>query len=139
MLLIGALCSTELLTGAIPMSVAVCNPDGVPASIVAAAKKETELVFRAAGVTIVWRDCTQFATPAEQLHDPWYVVRLRIDLQPKTTGQTSLDVMGKAFVNDHGGGTMADAYVQSIRATSDRFHGDAGSYSDSLCRMNWAI
>lgn len=125
-LLICALCSTGLVTAATQMSVAVCNPDGVHNSIVAAAKTETDLVFRSAGVTIVWRDCTEFPTPTEQQHDPWFVIRLRTDRRPKTAGPASLDVMGKAFVNEHGGGNLADAYIEAIRDTSDRLHGETG-------------
>jgi hypothetical protein len=108
------------------MNVAVCNLDGLGESIVAKAKAETELVFGSAGVTIVWRECDAFPTPEAQEPAPWFVVRLRKGKPPLTAGPASLDVMGKAFVAEHGGGTMADAYIQAIQTTSEQHHGDSG-------------
>ena len=125
-LLMTALCSVELLAAGQQMNVAVCNLDGVREPIVAKAKAETELVYRSAGVTIVWRDCDTFPTPAELERDPWFIVRLRTGKPPLTAGPASLDVMGKAFVEDHGGGTMADAYFQAIQAKSEQHNGDSG-------------
>ena len=124
-LLMTALCSVELLAAGQQMNVAVCNLDGVGEPIVAKAKAETELVFRSAGVTIVWRDCDTFPTPAELEREPWFIVRLRTGKPPLTAGPASLDVMGKAFVEEHGG-YMADAYFQAIQATSERHNGDSG-------------
>jgi hypothetical protein len=108
------------------MNVAVCNLDGVREPIIAKAKAETELVFRSAGVTIVWRVCDTFPTPAELEREPWFVVRLRNGKPPLTVGPASLDVMGKAFVEAHGGGYMADAYFQAVQATSAQHRGDSG-------------
>jgi hypothetical protein len=34
--------------------------------------------------------------------------------------------MGKAFVEAHGGGYMADAYFQAVQATSAQHRGDSG-------------
>ena len=124
-LLLTALCSVELLAAAQQMNVAVCNQDGAREAIVAKAKAETDLVFRSAGVTIVWRDCDTFPTPAELEREPWFIVRLRTGKPPLTAGSGSLDVMGKAFVEDHGGGTMADAYFQAIQAKSEQHNGDS--------------
>ena len=125
-LLMTALCSVELLAAGQQMNVAVCNLDGVREPIVAKAKAETELVFRSAGVTIVWRDCDTFPTPAELEREPWFIVRLRTGKPPLTAGPASLDVMGKAFVEDHSGGTMADAYFQAIQVRSEQHNGDSG-------------
>ena len=125
-LLMTALCSVELLAAGQQMNVAVCNLDGVREPIVAKAKAETELVYRSAGVTIVWRDCDTFPTAAELEREPWFIVRLRTGKPPLTAGPASLDVMGKAFVEDHGGGTMADAYFQAIQAKSEQHNGDSG-------------
>jgi hypothetical protein len=124
-LLVTALCSMELLTASQQMNVAVCNPHGVRESIVARAKAETGLVFGSAGVTIVWRDCDVFPTPTQQESEPWFVVRLRTGKPPLTVGPASLDVMGKAFVEE-GGGTLADAYMQAIQATSQQHNSDPG-------------
>ena len=125
-LLMTALCSVELLAAGQQMNVAVCNLDGVSEPIVVKAKAETDLVFRSAGVTIVWRDCDTFPTAAELEREPWFIVRLRTGKPPLTAGPASLDVMGKAFVEDHGGGTMADAYFQAIQARSEHHQGDSG-------------
>ena len=56
-LLMTALCSVELLAAGQQMNVAICNQGDVRESVIAAAKAETELVYRWAGVTILWRDC----------------------------------------------------------------------------------
>ena len=125
-LLMTALCSVELLAAGQQMNVAVCNLDGVREPIVAKAKAETDLVFRSAGVTVVWQDCDTFPTPAELEREPWFIVRLRTGKPPLTAGPASLDVMGKAFVEDHSGGTMADAYFQAIQARSEQHNGDSG-------------
>jgi len=107
------------------MNVAVCNLGAVSGSVIAGAKAETELVYRSVGVTIVWRDCEAFPPSAGQANDPWFVIRLRTDKPPLTVGPASLDVMGKAFVED-AGGYMADAYFQAVHATSEKHHGDSG-------------
>ncbi len=124
-LLMTALCSVELLTAGQHMNVAVCNLDGVREPIVAEAKAETELVYRVAGVTIVWRDCDALPIGAELERNPWFIVRLRTGKPPATVGPASLDVMGRAFV-EAAGGYMADAYFQAIEATSERHRGDSG-------------
>jgi hypothetical protein len=125
-LLMTALCSVELLTAGQQMNVAVCNLDGVREPIIAKAKAETELVFRSAGVTIVWGDCDTFPTLDALKREPWFFVRLRTGKPPRTVGPASLDVMGKAFVEEHGGGTMADAYFQAIQDTSEQHRGESG-------------
>ena len=123
--LLTALCSASLLTAGQHMNVAICNLGGVSESVIAGAKAETELVYSSAGVQIVWQDCDAFPSPSEQARDPWFIVRLRTDKPPLTVGPASLDVMGKAFVEEHGG-YMADAYFQAIQATSERHRGDSG-------------
>jgi hypothetical protein len=125
-LLMTALGAAELLTAGQQMNVAVCNLDGVREPVIAQAKAEAELVFGSAGVTIVWRVCDTFPTPAELEREPWFVIRLRNGKPPLTVGPASLDVMGKAFVEEHGGGYMADAYFQAIQATSEKHQGDSG-------------
>jgi hypothetical protein len=122
-LLMSALCSASLMGAGQQMNVAVCNLGDVRGSVITGAKAETELVYRSAGATIVWHDCEAFPPPAGQTHDPWFVIRLRTDKPPQKVGAASLDVMGNAFVEEHGG-YMADAYLQAIQATSELHHGD---------------
>ena len=124
-LLMTTLCPASLLSAGQQMNVAVCNLGGVRGSVIAGAKAETELVYRSAEVQIVWHDCDAFPPPAGQTQDPWFVIRLRTDKPPLTVGPASLDVMGKAFVED-AGGYMADAYFQAVQATSEKHHGDSG-------------
>ena len=124
-LMMTALYSASLLTAGQQMNVAVCNLGDVRESVVTGAKAETELVYRSAGVQIVWHGCDAFPPPAGQTQDPWFVIRLRTDKPPLTVGPASLDVMGKAFVED-AGGYMADAYFQAVEATSEKHHGDSG-------------
>jgi hypothetical protein len=124
-LLMTTLCSASLLTAGQQMNVAICNLGGVGGSVIAGAKAETALVYRSAGVEIVWHECDTFPSASAQARDPWFIVRLRTDRPPLTVGPASLDVMGKAFVEDHGG-YMADAYFQAIQATSELHRGDSG-------------
>ena len=128
-LLMTALCSVELLAAGQQMNVAICNQGDVRESVIAAAKAETELVYRWAGVTILWRDCDALFS-AELERNPWFIIRLRTEKLPLTVGPASLDVMGNAFV-EKDGGCMADAYFQAIHATSEKYHGD----SDALLGM----
>lgn len=123
-LLMTALYYASLLTAGQQMNVAVCNLGDVRESVVTGAKAETELVYRSAGVQIVWHGCDAFPPPAGQT-SPWFVIRLRTDKPPLTVGPASLDVMGKAFVED-AGGYMADAYFQAVQAASEMHHGDSG-------------
>ena len=124
-LLMTALCSVELLAAGQQMNVAICNPGDVRESVIAAAKAETELVYRWAGVTILWRDCEALSS-AELERNPWFIIRLQTGKPPLTVGPASLDVMGRAFVEEDGG-CMADAYFQAIQATSERHYGDSGA------------
>ena len=92
-LLMTALCSAELLIAGQQMNVAVCNLGGVSEPVIAGGKAETELVYRSAGVQIVWQDCDTFPSPSVQARDPWFIIRLRTDKPPLTGGPASLDVM----------------------------------------------
>jgi hypothetical protein len=122
-LLVTTLCSASLTAGQ-QMNVAVCNPGSVSKSVIAGAKAETELIYGSAGVQIVWHNCDAFPFASTKAQDPWFVVRLRTGTPPLTIGPASMDVMGMAFVEEHGG-YMADAYFQAIQATSEKYHGDS--------------
>jgi hypothetical protein len=126
MLLFTAVCSTTILAGAQQIDVAVCSLGSVPDSAIAQAKTEAELVYRSVGIAIVWHGCDGFPAPSEQLRSPWFVVRLRTDEPPVKVGAVSVDAMGKAFVEGHGRGSMADVYLQAIQATAEQYSGDFG-------------
>jgi hypothetical protein len=116
------LCSAEFLAAGQQMDVTVCNLNDVLESIITNAKAETQLVFRSAGVEIVWSDCKVSASPTE----PWFVIRLRTGKRGQTAGPFSPDVMGEAFVVKRGEGYMADAYLDAIQDLAERHGGDAG-------------
>ena len=83
-LMMTALYSASLLTAGQQMNVAVCNLGDVRESVVTGARAETELVYRSAGMQIVWHGCNAFPPPAGQSQDPWFVIRLRTDKPPLT-------------------------------------------------------
>jgi len=124
-LLMTVLGSVKLLAAGEDMNVAICNLGGVSETIVSQAKGETDLVYRSAGVRILWRECAEFSASVPKEGAPWFFIRLRSDKPPRTVGPASLDVMGKAFVDDRGG-SVADAYFQAVQATSQLHNGDAG-------------
>ena len=126
MLLITVLGSVNLLAAVEEMNVAICNLGGVSERVVSKAKAEVELVYRAAGVQIVWRDAAEFSASASREGAPWFFIRLRNDMPPRKVGPASLDVMGKAFVEDDGG-NVADAYFQAVQATSQLHDGNVGA------------
>ena len=128
-LLVSALCPVGFVFADEPMNVnvAVCNLGGVRAQIVADAKAETETVFSSAGVRIVWTACGDISSPAVQARGALFIIRLRTDKPPRTTGPLSLDTMGRAYVADDGGGYLADAYFPAIQAVADHYGGSASA------------
>ena len=114
-----AMCSINLLAGGQEMNVAICNQGGVNESVLSEAKSEMDLVYSSAGVRIVWQNCD--GSPDAT----WFIIRLRNDNPPRSGGAASLDVMGKAFVKDHGG-YLADAYFKEVQTTAQLYNGDAG-------------
>jgi hypothetical protein len=118
-MLLTVVCSINLLAADREMNVAICNQGGVNEFILSEAKSEVDLVYSSAGVRIVWQDCE--GSPDAS----WFMIRLRNDKPPRSAGAASLDVMGKAFVEDHGG-YLADAYFQAVEATAQLYNGNAG-------------
>ncbi len=105
------------------MNVSLCNLGELPEPVIARAKSETESVFQSAGIRIYWRGCDE--GPAGPLQSPWFTLRLRAGKPPVTAGPTSLDAMGRAFLAANGSGSLADAYVESIRSLAERHEADA--------------
>ena len=124
-MLLTVVCSINLLAAGQEMNVAICNLGGVNESVVSEAKSETDQVYRSADVQIVWRDCDDLPAARSRGDSSWFVIRLRSDKPPHSVGPASLDVMGKAFVEDRGG-YMADAYFQAIRSNAQLHNDDAG-------------
>lgn len=117
------LLSLGLLIAGQRIDVAVCNTDRVNESVISKAEVEAEAVYRRMHIEIVWHACgSSLASP--QTHAPSLVIRVRNDKPPTMVGPASLDVMGKAHVEGHSGGTMADVYIPAIRATAEEHAAD---------------
>ena len=96
------LCATLQLTAGQLMNVAVCNIDGVRERVVAKAKTEAALVFDLAGVTLVWRECNNFPSPKSNGSNRGMWSASGTGKPPLRAGSASLDVMGRAYVEEHG-------------------------------------
>jgi hypothetical protein len=120
-----AILSAGTLSAEERMNVSVCNIGNLPESVVAGAKAETEAVFRYAEVRIEWKGCDEYrASTAAGV--PWFIVRLRNDKPPKSAGPSSLDAMGKTFLNKESEkGYLADAYYQAVQELAERHQVDA--------------
>jgi len=125
LLLITAVSSVQVVAAAQRMNVAICSTDRLGASDLSMAKTETELVYRAAGVEIVWYGCDAFPASPSRARAPWFLVRLWNHKAAVSAGSGCPDVMGQAFVEE-GAGTTADAYIPAIWATADEQHADRG-------------
>ena len=124
MLLMVAVFSLTLLTAVQRIDVTICNPDGITQYLIFGAKVEIEAVYRPMHVQIVWHACETSFTPVARTRAPTFVIRLWNSRPPRTVGPASLDVMGKAFIEGHSGGTTADVYLQAIRATAEEYSAD---------------
>jgi hypothetical protein len=124
-MLLTAVYSVSLMAADCEMDVPICNLGEVSQSVLTEANSETDVVYRLAGVQIVWHDCDEFPHSFAQASTPWFIIRLRNDKPPRTVSLASLDVMGQAFVEDRGG-YMADPYYQAVQATAQLYNGDPG-------------
>jgi hypothetical protein len=102
------------------MYVAICNTSGLPETVVSHAKKEIVLVFSAARADIRWVDCVEVPTAKAELGNQLFVVRLRGDGPRSTSRNVALDMMGRAYTNERGSGTLADAYLPSINMCAEQ-------------------
>ena len=126
LLILAAVSSVELLTAGQRIQVAVCNMNGVSDPELSRAKTEAELVYRNIGVSIVWGGCTAFRGSWFPALTPTFVIFLRNDRPAATFGPASLEVMGEAYVDIHGGGNTAEVWVPAIRTHADLYHADPG-------------
>ena len=106
--------------GGQPMYVAICNTSGLPETVVSHAKTEIALVFSAAGADIGWVDCVEVPAAKAELGNQLFVVRLRSDGPRSTSRNVALDTMGRAYTNERGSGTLADAYLPSINMCAEQ-------------------
>ena len=70
------------------------------------------------GVEIRWTTCGAEVEAADTHMRPDFIVRVRTGGHLPKAGPTSLEAMGRAFMNEDGTGNMADVYYGAIRELS---------------------
>ena len=113
-LMISLLFSTAAFAGE-HMTVAVCNVGELPVPVIEHAEAETAYVFQSMGVEIRWTGCGAEVDAADAAMRPDFIVRARVGGHLPKAGATSLEAMGRAFMNVDGTGNMADVYFGAIR------------------------
>jgi len=117
-LLISVLFSTTVAFAGERMSVAVCNIGDLPATVIEHAEAEATYVFQSMGVEIQWTSCGAEVDAADARMRPDFIVRVRVGGHIAKAGPTSLEAMGRAFMNVDGAGNMADVYYGAIQELS---------------------
>jgi len=120
-LLISALFSTVAAFAGESMSVAVCNVGKLPAQAVERAEVEAAYVFQSMNVGIRWTGCGAEVDAADVRLRPDFIVRMRMGGHLPKAGDTSLEAMGRAFMNEDGTGNMADVYYGAIQELANLF------------------
>jgi hypothetical protein len=87
----------------------------LPAAAIERAEAETAYVFRSMGVEIHWTQCGAEVDATDTRMRPDFIVRVRMGGHLPKAGATSLEAMGRAFMNEDGTGNMADVYYGAIR------------------------
>jgi len=117
-LLIGVLVSTTAALAGERMTVAVCNIGELPAQVIEHAEAEAAYVFQSMDVEIHWTTCGAEVDAADGRMRPDFIVRVRVGGHIAKAGPTSLEAMGRAFMNIDGAGNMADVYYGAIQELS---------------------
>ena len=97
------------------MTVAVCNVGELPAQAIEHAEAEAAYVFQSMDVEIRWTACGAEVDATDARMRPDFIVRARAGGHLPKAGPTSLEAMGRAFMNADGTGDMADVYYGAIR------------------------
>jgi len=97
------------------MRVAVCNIGKLPSEVIQHAENEAAYVFRAMEVEIHWTGCGAEVSAEDVRMRPDFVLRVRIGGHIAKGGPTSLEAMGRAFMDPRGAGIMADVYYGAIQ------------------------
>jgi hypothetical protein len=113
--LVSLLSSTVAAFAGERMTVAVCNLGELPAAAIERAEAEATYVFQSMAVEIRWTSCGAEVDAAETGVRPDFIVRLRAGGHLPKAGDTSLEAMGRAFMNADGTGNMADVYYGAVR------------------------
>ena len=72
-------------------------------------------MFQSMDVQIRWTGCGTEVDAADARMRPDFFVRVRVGGHLPKTGDTSLEAMGRVFMNVDGTGNMADVYYGAIR------------------------
>lgn len=97
------------------MSVAVCEIDELPAQVIGHAEAEATYVFQAMAIEVHWTSCGAEVDASDARTRPDFIVRVRAGGHVTKAGPTSLEAMGRAFMNADDAGSMADVYYGAIR------------------------
>jgi hypothetical protein len=120
-LLISGLLSAVAALAGERMTVAVCNIGELPVSVVENAEAEAAYVFQSMEVEIRWTGCGAEVDAADARMRPDFIVRVRMGGHLPKAGATSLEAMGRAFMNVDGAGNMADVYYGAIRELTNLY------------------
>jgi len=120
-LLIGMMFWLAPAFGAEHMSVAVCNIGDLPAQVIERAEAEAGYVFQSMDVEVRWTGCGAEVDAADARLRPDFIVRVRVGGHLPKAGATSLEAMGRAFMNVDGTGNMADVYYGAIRELANLY------------------
>lgn len=119
-LLIGVMFSLSSAFGAERMSVAVCNIAELPVSLIEHAERDATYVFRAMDVEIHWLSCAEMNVEGARMRTD-FIIRVRAAGDVTTASLTSLDLMGRAFLDSEGAGYIADIYYAGIQELTRRY------------------
>ena len=120
-LLISGLLSAVAAFAGEHMTVAVCNLGELPAQAIERAEAEAAYVFQSMDVEVRWTGCGAEVDAADARMRPDFIVRVRVGGHLPKAGATSLEAMGRAFMNVDGTGNMADVYYGAIRELANLY------------------
>jgi hypothetical protein len=113
--------STAAAWGREQMTVAICNIGDLPTRAIEHAEAEAAYVFQTMGVEIHWTSCGAELDAENTEMRPDFIVRVRVGGQIRKTGPTSLETMGRAFMDADGGGDIVDVYYGAIQQLATRY------------------
>lgn len=105
------------------VTVAVHNQAGVPANTLAHAEQAASLIFRQAGVEVVWANCELPAEEA-QTASSCHVTEFPMHLQLSIVGRSKSlreSVLGVAFLGEDGSGCYSDVFFERVEELHERF------------------